>query len=58
MIEVPKHNIMESSTIVDKMLQYHRQEAKTLVKKYTGAYCSRLMRLKGLRKILWNSYQI
>ena len=38
MVEDTKHNIMESSTIVDKMLWYHRQEAKSLVEKYTGAY--------------------
>ena len=43
---------MESSTILDKMLQHLRQEAKNLVKKYTIAYLK--MQRQGLGKIYGN----
>ena len=49
---------MESSLILDKMLQHLRQDYKNLVKKYTRAYLSRLMEREHLRKILQNPYQI
>ena len=41
-----------------KSIYYLRQEAKNLVKKYKSAYFGRLMQREGLRKILWNPYQI
>ena len=50
----PKQNPMESTTILDKMLQHRRQEARNLVKKYTSAFLSRLMQREGERKILWH----
>ena len=53
-----KLNFLESSKILDRMLQHLRRETKNLFKKYTSAYLSRLMQREDLRKIVWHPYKI
>ena len=57
-VQDPKQNPMESTTILDKTQKHLGQEAKNLFQKYTSAYLSRLMRREGLRKIVWKPYGI
>ena len=51
-------NPMESSTILGKMPQHLRQEAKNLFKKKTSSYLRKLMERGGFKKILLNLYHI